>query len=175
MKNDIDRIKQTATVPAVLSMYGYGTKGTRIPCPLHGGRNPNFSFNDHAWNCFSCGRRGDAIQFVMDLFNLSFRNALAKLSNDFDIAEVTRVEPATPAQREYEEVERCFGERLKHSEKTEREERRQEYLRLCKLHAVLYGQLVTGSYDNEFKAELATYCNELYMKLDHLSALYPTK
>jgi hypothetical protein len=55
------------------------------------------------------------------------------------------------------------------------EERRQEYLRLCKLHTVLFGRLGTGPYDDEFKAELAAYCDELEIKLDHLSALYPTK
>jgi DNA primase len=94
-----DRVKSIATVPTVLSRYGYGTDKRRIPCPLHGGRNPNFSFDDHVWHCFRCGRHGDAIQFAMDLFGLSFPDALAKLSTGFGIAEVA---PLMPAQREYE-------------------------------------------------------------------------
>jgi hypothetical protein len=163
-----EQVKNIATVPAVLSLYGYGTTGKRIPCPLHGGRNPNFSFDDHMWRCFSCGRHGDAIQFVMDLFGLSFRDALAKLSTDFGIAEVS---PITPAQREYEEAVIRFNERLAREEKAEREERRREYLRLCKLHAMLYRQLVTGPYDDAFKAELAEYLTELEMKIDILSAM----
>jgi DNA primase len=165
---DAEQVKSIATVPAVLSRYGYGTDKRRIPCPLHGGRNPNFSFNDHAWHCFSCGRHGDAIQFAMDLFGLSFRDALAKLSADFGIAEAG---PVTPMQREYEEAVIRFNKRLAREEKAEREERRREYLRLCKLHAVLYRQFVTGAYDDAFKVELAEYLDELEMKIDLLSAV----
>jgi DNA primase len=154
-----ERIKNIASIPAVLIMYGHDPRGRRrIPCPIHGGKNPNFSFNEHAWHCFKCNRGGDAISLVRDLFALPFGDALSKLAADFGVEE----ERTDAAAKEYAETLKRFNERLAREKRAEREERRAELAERSKLHAVLYRQLLRDP-DNK---ELAAYLNELEFELD---------
>jgi DNA primase len=78
-----DIIKSAVTVPMALNMYGYGSDRTRIPCPIHNGKDANFSIRDDHWHCFVCGEGGDVITLVMKLFNLPFRAACERLNADF--------------------------------------------------------------------------------------------
>lgn len=57
----------------------------RIPCPLHGGKDYNFSYNRKYYKCFVCGQSGDVIKFVQTNFNLSFADAIKKLNHDFNV------------------------------------------------------------------------------------------
>jgi DNA primase len=52
-------------------------------CPIHGESNPSMSVRPATgrFTCFACGARGDAIQFVMDLRGVGFRDACAYLTN----------------------------------------------------------------------------------------------
>jgi DNA primase len=52
-------------------------------CPIHGESNPSMSVRPATgrFTCFACGARGDAIQFVMDLHGLGFRDACDYLTN----------------------------------------------------------------------------------------------
>jgi len=52
-------------------------------CPIHGESHPSMSVRPAAgrYTCFACGARGDAIQFVMDLHRISFRDACDYLTN----------------------------------------------------------------------------------------------
>jgi DNA primase len=52
-------------------------------CPIHGESNPSMSVRPATgrYTCFSCGARGDAIQFVMDLHGIGFRDACDYLTN----------------------------------------------------------------------------------------------
>lgn len=38
-----------------------------------------------AFNCFSCNRTGDLISFVEQLFNISFKEAMEKINQDFNL------------------------------------------------------------------------------------------
>jgi DNA primase len=157
MKNSAEKVKRIATVPKALSLYGYDPHGRRrIPCPIHGGRNPNFGYSDHAWHCFKCGRGGDVISLVQELFGLSFRGALSKLAADFGI------EAEQTEKSEYIRMLERFNERFAREEQAEREERRRELAERSKLHTVLYRQLLR----EPSNAELATYLNELEFELD---------
>ena len=50
-------------------------------CPFHNEKTPSFSVNSSRqfYYCFGCGTKGDAIQFLMDYFSLSFVDALKEL------------------------------------------------------------------------------------------------
>ncbi len=58
-------------------------------CPFHDDNKPgSFRINTEtgAFNCFSCGTKGgDIIAFTMTLYNLSFREALEKLADDWGL------------------------------------------------------------------------------------------
>ena len=49
-------------------------------CPFHSEKTPSFFvFNDNHYKCFSCGERGDVIDFTQKMYGLSFPDALKHL------------------------------------------------------------------------------------------------
>lgn len=66
--------------------YGFPTSiNGRIPCPLHNGKDNNFSYKDHYFKCFVCGRGGSVIDFVMELFDINYRQAVLRINQDFSL------------------------------------------------------------------------------------------
>lgn len=57
----------------------------RIACPLHTGKDNNFSFNENLFQCFSCGAKGNVVSFVAQLFGISNKEAMIKIDNDFGL------------------------------------------------------------------------------------------
>ena len=51
-------------------------------CPFHEEENDSFTVtpSKNLWNCFGCGRAGNVIQLVQFLDNISFPEAVAKLT-----------------------------------------------------------------------------------------------
>lgn len=79
-----DEIKSRVSVPDVIEMYvGVTPRHNRIPCPIHHGKNYNFSYDENRWHCFACGARGDCVSFVMQLFDLDYNQAIYKINTDF--------------------------------------------------------------------------------------------
>ena len=56
-------------------------------CPFHDEKSPSFSIKrgDTHYHCFGCGAHGDAIQFLMQLQGLTFREAVEMLAERFHI------------------------------------------------------------------------------------------
>lgn len=52
----------------------------RIPCQFHGGKDKNFIVDQKGY-CFVCGKRTDAIEWLMKFNDLRFREAVNELSN----------------------------------------------------------------------------------------------
>ncbi|MES2200012.1 MAG: CHC2 zinc finger domain-containing protein [Chlamydiota bacterium] len=78
VEQGLDRIKSGAKQWAIAGC-----------CPFHEDSSPG-SFYVHlesgAFNCFSCGAKGgDIISFTQKKYELSFREALEKLANDWRI------------------------------------------------------------------------------------------
>lgn len=67
----------------------YGFEPNRagfIQCPFHqGDHTPSLKIYEgtNSWKCFGCGKGGSVIDFVMELFDLSFQQAMIRLSSDF--------------------------------------------------------------------------------------------
>lgn len=81
MKEIRDRVK----LRDVLSLYGITAKGRKALCPFHQEKTPSFSFNDQYWNCFGCGKKGDAIAFVQTIEAITVYEAYVKLCEQFGI------------------------------------------------------------------------------------------
>lgn len=79
-------IREAVTMDDVLSAYcpSLPRHGKRCPCPLHKGRDYNFSYNTHGYKCFVCGESGDVISFVKAVFGLpSMMDAMRRIDTDF--------------------------------------------------------------------------------------------
>lgn len=80
-------IKDRLTAPEVFAFYGFQPdRSGFLRCPFHqGDRHGSLKVyeGDRGWHCFCCGRGGSVIDFVMELFGLSFHEACRKLNEDF--------------------------------------------------------------------------------------------
>lgn len=82
-KEDIINI---LNMESVLNKYGINvTKNNMYHCPFHKDKNPSAKCYEKSFYCFSCNRTGDLIQFVQYLYNLDFKQAISKLSDDFNL------------------------------------------------------------------------------------------
>jgi DNA primase len=56
-------------------------------CPFHNEKSPSFTVNDLKgfYHCFGCAEHGDVISFVMKVDGLEYKDAVAKLAEDFGI------------------------------------------------------------------------------------------
>lgn len=121
-----EQIREIITMQDVLREYGFQTsRNGRIPCPLHNGHDPNFSYKDHYFKCFVCGESGSVIDFVMKLFGISFPQALIRISSDFGL-------DITPRRATRQEANALAERRRKEEE--ERRRMREQYERVAEEH-----------------------------------------
>jgi DNA primase len=80
-----------------------------MKCPLCSSRRENMSFTDYGFYCWSCGRKGSVIQFVMDLFDEEYKQALYRLNNDFNLGLDLDRKP-TAEERRRAELSQSFYE-----------------------------------------------------------------
>ena len=79
-----------AAVPVRQAAEHYGLRVNRngmACCPFHNDRNPSLKLNEEYFYCFGCGAKGDVIDFVARLFDLSNYEAAQRLAADFGIME----------------------------------------------------------------------------------------
>lgn len=60
-------------------------KHGKISCPFHTDKTPSLSVKNGRFRCWSCGASGSVIDFVREMFGLSFVDAVKKLSEDFGV------------------------------------------------------------------------------------------
>lgn len=100
-----EEIKSRLKMRDLIQVYcpHFKPRNNRIPCPIHDGKDYNFSFSDNVYHCFVCGAKGDVIRFVQDVFSVSFQDALEKLNNDFHLGLVFGRRMTLREQREAED------------------------------------------------------------------------
>ncbi len=84
-KEEIEKLINSTDMFALVSPYvkliksGSGYKGI---CPFHSEKTPSFSVSQekHLAHCFSCGKGGNPIQFLMDIKHLNFIEAVKELA-----------------------------------------------------------------------------------------------
>ena len=107
-----------AAVPVKQAAEHYGLKASRngmACCPFHHDRHPSLKLNEDYFFCFGCGAKGDVIDLVARLFNLSGYESAQKLASDFGIstepgqATTAICKPKRPHIRQFREDEMlCF-------------------------------------------------------------------
>jgi len=88
--NSVDHLLQVAVIEDVVGDYvklkraGSRYKGN---CPFHDEKTPSFVVtpNMGIYKCFGCQKGGNAIQFVMDIDNLTFTEAARQLAKRYGI------------------------------------------------------------------------------------------
>lgn len=70
----------------ILYKYGIRLNKDMFSCPFHGkDRKPSAKAYDNTFHCFACGLTGDTIKFVEKYFNLSFKESMQKINEDFHL------------------------------------------------------------------------------------------
>ena len=77
-------VREQVSMDDVLALYCPQVKRqrNRCSCPIHNGKDLNFSFNRTGYKCFVCGASGDVIGFVKEVCELSTRAEAIRRIND---------------------------------------------------------------------------------------------
>lgn len=79
-------IKSAVSMRDVLSHFGVDTgRGGRIPCPLHHGKDNNFSYKDKSFRCYVCGASGTVLDFVMEYCGTDLAGAEQIINDQFGL------------------------------------------------------------------------------------------
>ena len=111
----VDKILQNADIVKVVGEFvklrkaGVNYKGC---CPFHDERTASFVVSPAKgiYKCFGCGKGGNAIGFLMEHEQMSFREAAKTLAADLNITipEETRSDEQTQQDRRIEEIRLCL-------------------------------------------------------------------
>ena len=110
-----ETIKAAISVKQAAEHYGLKVSHNGMACcPFHNDRHPSLKLNEDYFFCFGCGAKGDVIDFVAMLFDLSSYEAAQKLAADFGLdpkppTAAALPKPKHPCIRQFREDEMmCF-------------------------------------------------------------------
>ena len=113
--NIYESIKAAINVKQAAERYGLKVSRNGMACcPFHNDRHPSLKLNEEYFFCFGCGAKGDVIDFVARLFDLSSYEAAQKLAADFGLdpkppTAAALPKPKHPCIRQFREDEMtCF-------------------------------------------------------------------
>ena len=140
-KEKADLIKASLTMRELLGMYGLArnSRHNRIPCPIHDGKDRNFSFTDFGFKCFVCGAEGGLVHFVELYRGLSFEAALEEINGRFRLWEDYPELESVESSRNQHKKDSAFRSRraiakLRHERRTaDREKEKSEKIRMTLL------------------------------------------
>lgn len=105
-----DEIINRLNMKDILQEYGIQTKRTMFHCPFHKDENASAKAYDKTFYCFSCNKTGDLIQFVQYLFNISFKEAMQKINEDFGLGLESNIKV------DYEKIKKINSQRKRNEE-----------------------------------------------------------
>ena len=154
-----ENIKAAISVKQAAEHYGLKVSRNGMACcPFHNDRNPSLKLNEEYFYCFGCGAKGDVIDFVARLFDLSGYEAAQKLAADFGISaepgQVVRAscKPKRSHIRQFREDEMLCFRMLT------------DYLHLLEDWKVRYAPRTPDEpYDDRFVEALQMHCHIEYM------------
>ena len=126
-----DQVKSLVTVWEVAERYGFHpNRAGYICCPFHSEKTASLKLypDGRGWCCFGCHAGGTAIDFVMKLFDISFRQAILRINADFALG-LTWDKPDPAVQSAILEARRRETQR-----KTKLEHLEEKYRKLAEEH-----------------------------------------
>ena len=108
----IERIMDAANIVDVITSYGVTLRKRGVNyvglCPFHNEKTPSFSVSPAKalCKCFSCGKGGNVVHFVMEYENISYYEALRVLARKYGI-EIHEREQTDEERRAESERERA--------------------------------------------------------------------
>lgn len=107
------QIKSLVTIREVAEHYGFHPdRAGYICCPFHQEKTASMKLYDGqgGFHCFGCGAGGSAIDFVMRLFDIPFRQAVLRINTDLALG-LTWDRPAPAAQAAVQAARRREAQR----------------------------------------------------------------
>lgn len=84
-----EKFVSRVSMPKLVERYGFKVNSQGyMACPFHKDDTPSLRVYDktgEGFYCFGCNKGGSVITFVMELFKLSYPDALKKLDSDFNL------------------------------------------------------------------------------------------
>ena len=154
-----ENIKAAISVKQAAEHYGLKVSRNGMACcPFHHDRHPSLKLNENYFFCFGCGAKGDVIDLVARMFELSGYEAAQRLAADFGIstepgqAVAASCKPKRPNIRQFREDEMlCFRVLT-------------DYLHLLEDWRVRYAPRTPDEpYDDRFVEALQMHCHIEYM------------
>jgi DNA primase len=102
------KIRESLSMKQVAGYYGFiPDRSGFISCPFHAEKTSSCKVyeGNRGFSCFGCGKRGSVIDFVMNLFQINFNQALLRLNSDFNLNLMNK-KPDLNAIREHKRQER---------------------------------------------------------------------
>ena len=145
-------IKAAISVKQAAEHYGLKVNRNGMACcPFHNDRHPSLKLNEDYFFCFGCGAKGDVIDLVARLFNMSSYEAAQKLASDFGLdpkppTVAAMVKPKRPYIRQFREDEMlCFRVltdylhlledwKVRYAPKTPEEALDDRFVEACQMH-----------------------------------------
>lgn len=81
-----DKIKQSVSCRQFLETNGITiNRHGFCVCPFHGDTDASLKLYGNNWYCFGCHRHGDVITLAMELYGVSFKDAIVRLNDEFSV------------------------------------------------------------------------------------------
>ena len=82
--NKIEKIIEKVSIEEILGRYwGEPDRTGRYKCCFHNGKDNNMLVKNNFAYCFVCNQSGNSVNVVSSIFNLSVKQAIAKIDEDF--------------------------------------------------------------------------------------------
>jgi DNA primase len=118
-----DIILSSISMQQVLDKYGIKNNQKVFCCPFHDDKHPSAKIYNNSYCCFACNKADTTIGFVMDLFHLSFKEAMQKINLDFNLGLDSNYEI------DYDKLNKIKSEQYERRKIQERQ--RKKYCELC--------------------------------------------
>lgn len=174
-------IRRVQELPAE-DILGHYTKLRRMgrnfigSCPFHDDRKPSFSVSNGLWHCFSCGKGGTPVQFVMEKEGMTWPQAIehiARQSNipvDYVKAERSKEEQQAAKEREalynaQDAAQKFFCDCLRlGTSEAERRAREYAYARWGQEYCAKFGIGYAPDDANAFRAAMHGFSEDILVK-----------
>ena len=100
MSSIFEAVKAAIPLPEVVKRYGLDASDSgMICCPFHEDRTPSMKLYEDHFYCFGCGKHGDLVDLLSELFCIPPYEAACKLADDFGVDPYAEV-PRSAARKE---------------------------------------------------------------------------